>query len=350
MAEYLEGLLAQTPIDNEAPDAVLLSSTEFVPMAPTIDNSPRAGEEEPAKFQSNVRSYDDLLTPDIPLADPPVYNLSGTTVEQTAPDPTEPIFIVPQWDSQETYEDRALSMFIEGLKKEHEKTRSWEVSQKEPLVEVPIKRTKQYFAIIREMEDYNAKRAAKALDGTNGQTLLEKEEGLKMFQQFFGGLRSLDGMEKYQGTPPWELEISARKRRALANQVNNQGSQNPTSQVTTTSDLSPVDSFRQANSTELVASRSTVVKSPKERVVWRFEDVSWVKQRTSRPRKNSYVGRLDHRARTESGVARYGPFGIGSGLEGVGGVRQVLERGRDGRVRVGHGGREKKRVRREIVV
>jgi hypothetical protein len=345
MAEYLEGLLAQTPIDNGAPDAVLLSSTEFVPMAPTINNSPREEEEK----HETVESYDDLLTPDIPLANPSVYTLSGTTVEQTAPDPTEPIFIVKQWESQETYEDRGLSMFIEGLRKEHRKTRSWEASQKEPLVEVPIKRTKQYFAIIREMEDYNAQRAAKALDGTNGQTLLEKEEGIKMFQQFFGGLRSLDGMEKYQGTPPWELEMSARKRRALANQVN-QRNQNPTSQVTTTSDLTPVDSFRQANSTGLVASTSRVVKSPKERVVWRFEDVSWVKQRTSRPRKNSYVGRLDHRVRTESGVARYGPFGIGSGLEGVGGVKQVLERGKDGRVRVGHGGREKKRVRREIVV
>jgi hypothetical protein len=52
----------------------------------------------------------------------------------------------------------------------------------------------------------------------------------------------------------------------------------------------------------------------------------------------------------ESGVERYGPFGIGSGIEGVGGVRHVIERGIDGKVRLGRPDREKKKVRREIIV
>ena len=172
-----------------------------------------------------------------------------------------------------------------------------------------------------------------------------------MFERFFGGLRSLDGMEKYQGTPPWELTYEE-IRRALAKQAkqSKQALQKPANQGTTTTELTPADSFRLANSSDPAALTSTVVNSPKERVVWRFEDVSWVKQRTTRSRKKSWVGRLDHRVQTESGVARYGPFGIGGGIEGVGGVKQVLERGRDGLVKVGKGDREKKRTRREIVV
>ena len=86
-------------------------------------------------------------------------------------------------------------------------------------------------------------------------------------------------------------------------------------------------------------------------MVWRFEDVSWVKQRTIRPRKTSFVGTLDKRVRLESGFARYGPFGIGSGtIEGVGGVKNIIERGLDGNLRVGNPPTEKERVRREIVV
>jgi hypothetical protein len=50
-------------------------------------------------------------------------------------------------------------------------------------------------------------------------------------------------------------------------------------------------------------------------------------------------------------VERYGPFGIGSGtIEGVGGVKHVLERGLDGHLRMGKLPKEKERVRRDRVV
>ena len=299
--------------------------------------------------QAKVDSYNDLLDPDIPLADPPLQQIPGTRIptEPDAPNSQSPIFIQPPRPLKGFRELREYRRIISYDKK----IRDWDASQKEPLVEVPIKRTKQYYAIVQEMEEYDEKRAAQALDGVGGRTLTEKEEGIKMFQRFFGGLRSLDGIEKYQGTPPWEL-TSEEIRRALAKQAKQakQALQKPVNQGTTTSELTPADSFRLANSSDPAALTSTVVKSPKERVVWRFEDVSWVKQRTTRSRKKSWVGRLDHRAQTESGVARYGPFGIGGGIEGVGGVKQVLERGRDGLVKVGKGDREKKRTRREIVV
>jgi hypothetical protein len=60
---------------------------------------------------------------------------------------------------------------------------------------------------------------------------------------------------------------------------------------------------------------------------------------------------LDQRVQIESGVQRYGPYGIGGGvIEGVGGVKNVMERGLDGEIRRRSPGREKRRVRREIVV
>lgn len=348
MAEYMEGLLASTPIENLIPDEILTRPRDFL-------RRPLPRWKVPSKdegiMQEQPESYDDLLASDIPLADPPIRELSGRIMtEPLAPNTQADIFVKPQVKYIKMgMMVREQNQFVTSLNKEHKRIREWEASQKEPLVEIPIKRTKQYFAIIQEMEEYDEKRAAKALDGTDGRTMSEKEEGIKMFQRFFGGLRSLEGREKYQGTPPWEQETSEVIRRALTKQAEKKD-EKPTEQHMSTSHLTPADSFRLANATEPAALTSTVVESPKERVVWRFEDVSWVKQRTTRSRKKSYVGRLDFRVQTESGVARYGPFGIGGGVEGVGGIKQVLERGRDGRVRVGQGEREKRRVRREIVV
>jgi len=348
MADYMEGLLATTPIDDSPPLRNLIVPQDF-PRRPIRLPRERPSQEGTMQRQE---SYDDLVASDIPLADPPLLELSGSSIptEPCAPDPKAPIYVKRQLESVgDSFMSQDLQEFLGPLNAEHKKIKEWEASQKEPLVEIPIKRTKQYFAIIQEMEEYDEKRAAKALDGTDRRTMSEKEEGIKMFQRFFGGLRSLEGREKYQGTPPWEQKTSEAIRRALTRQAE-KNNEKPTKQDKSTSHLTPADSFRLANATESAALTSTVVKSPKERVVWRFEDVSWVKQRTTRSRKNSWVGRLDHRVQTESGVARYGPFGIGSGIEGVGGIKQVLERGRDGRVRVGQGEREKRRVRREIVV
>jgi len=178
-----------------------------------------------------------------------------------------------------------------------------------------------------------------------------------MFERYFGGLRSLRGREKFQGTPPWEQRISGleRKRRHLRAEklARNKPGQKYLPEkikVTPPTALSPAERFRLATSTDLSAAPRFVTR-PRERVVWRFEDVSWVKQRTIRPRKVSFVGTLDKRVQLETGVERYGPFGIGNGtIEGVGGVKHVLERGLDGHLRMGKLPKEKERVRRDRVV
>ena len=283
-------------------------------------------------------------------------------------DPSQPIILVPQYrptlkgldlsDPTDGVIDLvSYNKHFETLNKIHAIDREWETSHKEPLVEIPIRRTAQYWAIIQEMEEYSEKRAAHALEGLDGHTLTEKEEGIKMFERYFGGLRSLRGREKFQGTPPWEKRISGleRKRRHLRAERlarNKPGQKYLPEKIKTTrpTALSPAERFRLATSTDLSAA-PTFVTRPKERVVWRFEDVSWVKQRTIRPRKVSFVGTLDKRVRLESGVERYGPFGIGSGtIEGVGGVKHVLERGLDGHLRMGKLPKEKERVRRDRVV
>jgi hypothetical protein len=171
---------------------------------------------------------------DIPLADPKMVEVPGTRilVEQTAPIPGAEIFIQPQVpkvdalsyqaegmnESQEDAQAEQTMMYqeyVDYIALRDKITRYWESSQKEPLVEIPIKRTKQYFAIIQEMEEYDEKRAAKALDGVGGRTMTEKEDGIKLFERFFGGLRSLGEREKFQGTPPWDREISQAERKVL---------------------------------------------------------------------------------------------------------------------------------------
>ena len=285
-----------------------------------------------------------------------------------APDPSHPIIIVPQYlpslkgvtitDPTEEEKDRANYIrHFETVNKIHAVDREWESSHKEPLIEIPVRRTAQYWAIIQEMEEYSEKRAAQALEGLDGHTLTEKEEGIKMFEQYFGGLRSLGGRDKFQGTPPWEKNFSGgerRRRHLKAERLSRQkpGQKYLPDKIRTTHPmaLSPAERFRQSTSTDL-SSRPTIVTQPKERVVWRFEDVSWVKQRTIRPRKTSFVGTLDKRVRLESGIERYGPFGIGSGtIEGVGGVKHVIERGLDGHLRMGEPPKKKERVRPDIVV
>lgn len=293
--------------------------------------------------------------------------------EIRAPDPSQAIVIFPQYPATSevlkgidrddpSEEDKDIMNYVnyfDTLNKIHAVDREWEISHKEPLVEIPIRRTAQYWAIIQEMEEYSEKRAAQALEGLDGRTMTEKEEGIKLFERYFGGLRSLRGREGYQGRPPWEMSFSEAERRRRQLKAEKLGRTKPGQKylpraITTTSmhtaGLSPAERFRQAKSTDLEA-RPSSVEQPKERVVWRFEDVSWVKQRTIRPRKTSFVGTLDKRVRLESGFARYGPFGIGSGtIEGVGGVKNIIERGLDGNLRVGNPPTEKERVRREIVV
>jgi hypothetical protein len=163
----------------------------------------------------------------------------------------------------------------------------------------------------------------------------------------------LDGREKFQGIPPWERSTELRRNGNGQNSMNlaRQGPQKG-KEVEISKTLSPMDLFRRAHTTSAEGMGENVSdEERKERVIWRFEDVSWVKQRTVRPRKRSYVGTFDQRVRIESGVQRYGPYGIGGGvIEGVGGVRNIIERGLDGEIRCKAPEKEKVRRRQEIVV
>jgi len=133
----------------------------------------------------------------------------------------------------------------------------------------------------------------------------------------------------------------------LAKEAKGEVSSPVTTAVESAAVPSPVERFRRENALEKVSGTS---EKPVERVVWRFEDVSWVKQRSTKPRKQSYAGTLDKRVQLESGVERYGPFGIGGGVEGVGGVKRIIERGRDGEIRLENADTLRKKARREIVV
>lgn len=280
----------------------------------------------------------------IPIAD--------LAVRKSAPDPTQPVFIRPQ----KRFGTRHYTEYMNALERRDKNNQHWEASQKEPLVEVPIKLTKQYFAVIQEMEEYSEKRAAQALTGIDGLTMTEKEDGIKQYLRLFGGLRSLGGRQNFQGTPPWEQELSKKQRvktiRALKKKARKKLSRTlivaPTSSTRT--QPTPADAFRSANATNLESMPSKAINFPKERVIWRFQDVTWVKQRTTRPRKHSWAGTLDKRALLESGVQRYGPFGIGGGVEGVGGIKQVIERGINGKVTIARSEKKMRKVRREIVV
>jgi hypothetical protein len=211
--------------------------------------------------------------------------------------------------------------------------RKWEAKQKEPIVEIPIRRTKQYFAIAQEMEEYSEKRASQALSGIDGRTMTEKEQGIKLFLQKFGGLRSLGGRHEFQGNPPWNRQYGVRERILVKRKVKKEKFKKPREKVV-----------------DRILKHGKKAAENGERVVWKFEDVEWVKQRIARPRKRSFVGLLDQRVRLESGVRRYGPHGIGSGkVEGVGEIKKVIVRGLDGNVRVANGTRKKPRKRREIV-
>jgi hypothetical protein len=362
MATYIDSLLAKTPLI--ATDAV--SSLEIRnrrsasrrpvrvqellmrPLNPIEDDNPFNRRLNPidedmwdAKEEDmwDAEEEDSPVVPDdvkrdydIPNVSTPIFHPGFESVpdpeagiDKPCPEPDEGIII---W--KERPDLTSARIVLDSL------DRKWERSQKEPLVEIPIKRTKQYFALIQEMEQYSQERAAKALDGIDGVTMSRKEEGIKNFERLFGGLRNIDHIENYQGVSPWENERrfvskSRRLKRKRATQSSKLVPQNPAS----------------ASSHEHFATPA----KRKERAIWRFEDVSWVKQRTVQPRKQSFVGRLDQRVQLESGVQRYGPFGIGSGtIEGVGGVKQVSERGCDGKLSVGPRIEEKKRVRREIVV
>ena len=415
MAEYMDALLARTPVigkptynvpavdltcfrigDAEALEGEYIIEkevnrwrTEFGAQENAVKTKVTPADADSAKYttdgdgEKGEQLRDDESTEDVEIFDAEDHidegvaadgGLDNETMERRklkeigAPDPSQPIVIFPQYPpifegidiTNPSEEDQDLMPYIkyfEALNKIHAVDREWESSHKEPLIEIPIKRTHQYWAIIQEMEEYSEKRAAQALEGLDGRTMTEKEEGIKMFEQYFGGLRSLGGRGMYQGTPPWEQNLSEKERRQrqikaakLAREKLKQKNLPATLETTPTTAPSPAERFRQATSTDL-SSKQTMVMQPKERVVWRFEDVSWVKQRTFRPRKVSYVGMLDKRVQLESGMARYGPFGIGGGtIEGVGGVKHIIERGLDGKLRLEKPPKEVERVRREIVV
>lgn len=344
MAKYMETLLSHTPLQNPVYGAVNLSRPRDLPRFP-IERPPNKWERRD-QHQEALSSAEDLTKPDIPLADPELQTLSNIPTTPRAPFPTEQIFIKPQVGMQDTAV-KQYAHYIEALEQRDINNHTWLASQKEPLVEIPVKRTKQYFALIGEMEEYPEKRAAKALDGVDGRTMGEKEKGIKLFERVFGGLRSLGGREKFQGITAWRRHKIEQKRRRLAKGAKRKVGGPVTTAVESGAVMSPVEIFRQEHALEKVSGTSGKTV---ERVVWRFEDVSWVKQRTTKPRKQSYAGTLDKRVQLESGVERYGPFGIGGGVEGVGGVKRIIERGKDGKVRLEKADTLRKQARREIVV
>src|SRR5947207_6361617 len=219
MASYMDALLAETPLINPKNPQILLEGQLELPVFPIAKQ--REDSFRDRRSNRNTSKPFELNADPNPLADPKMEFISGTIVkQQQCPEPNQPIFILPQTlISMNGKVDLRYKDYITELEKLHENNRVWEASQKEPLVEIPIKRTKQYFAIIQEMEEYSEKRAAKALDGVDGNTMTEKEEGIKLFERLFGGLRSLGGREKFQGMPPWERNYSQRERAQLAKEA-----------------------------------------------------------------------------------------------------------------------------------
>jgi hypothetical protein len=363
LALYMESLLAETPLPNRQQDELdrlkpgklkfLEDDTEYYK---NEYPNPVNASETLSKEQTDPYEQTHLSGTPVALADPKWESVPGQRIInkphslKTCPLPNKPIFLGKQQTGRGDY-----SNLLKYKSQKDLSSRRWEISQKEPLVEIPIRRTKQYFAIIQEMEEYSEKRAAMALDGLDGRTISEKEEGIKNYERYFGGLRSLSGREKFQGIPPWE-RIAELERNGITTNLRKlarQGVQKQKKLVVSAGKqvLTPADAFRMAHTTNAMGMGSDVSEESRvERVVWRFEDVSWVKQRTIRPRKNSFVGKFDERVRLESGVSRYGPNGIGGGvIEGVGGVRNIVERGLDGQLRRVALPKQKK-TRREIVV
>jgi hypothetical protein len=339
MAQCMDALLAQTPVKTS--QEVL----DIMPRDLSLYGLPDKDFDSPKK--TSLPSQAVLHEP---VGNPKKEGVESVILDHRCPMPDEPIFVLPQTRNAES--DR----YVEAIGIRDAVTQAWEASQKEPLVEVPVKRTKQYFSLVREMEEYTEKRAAQVLDGIDGKTMPEKEDGIKRFELYFGGLRHLEGREKFQGVVPWNREISNAQRRELIKREEERTKlaeiarrQPPRLVNKHTEEFTPVDSSGIADSTAPTSGSGQIVGEPKERVVWRFEDVSWVKQRNVRPRKYSYAGRLDHRVSIESGMARYGPYGIGGGVEGVGGIKQVLERGIDGELRIGDPIAPKKKQKREII-
>jgi hypothetical protein len=358
MADHMETLLSNTPLINPTFPDVNLGNERQVPLLPVEDfyeesedleyNTPPSSLTEDPPTESPPTG--DLF--DVTPSTPEIYALPPSVPFSPCPTPSSPILLRPQVTVEDVDGGSDVGRYAVALGQRSINSSRWLSSQKEPLVEIPVKRVKQYWALVAEMEEYNEKRAAMALDGTGGRTMSEKEEGIKLFERFFGGLRSLEGRDKFQGTPPWEQIISEKKRQSLLRRAKKEKlarlfpGKFPLS--TKSSGLSPAEHFR--SQTQIQISPPVPRSSVTERNVWRFEDVSWVKQRTARPRKLSYAGTLDKRVRTESGVARYGPFGIGGGVEGVGGVKRVIERGLDGEVRIQEAEAKRRRPKREIVI
>jgi hypothetical protein len=352
MGIYLDKLLAETPEGVPLPGRRANRQLVFMPLPPLDKWQEKANAVElrPGRRENEYSIFPkpgQLSAEPEPLASPEIQRVGASypISKQRCPFPNEPIWILPQLGGPQALRTIPVApemrnfrldyMQLFGLKKRGDlEYRQWEVKQKEPIVEIPIRRTKQYFAIAQEMEEYSEKRASQALGGIDGRTMTEKEKGIKLFLQRFGGLRSLGGRHEFQGNPPWDREYGIRERILMKRKVKKEKFKKPREHV--------VDRI-------LKYGKKAAEKG--ERVVWKFEDVEWVKQRIARPRKRSYVGLLDHRVRLESGVRRYGPHGIGSGkVEGVGGIKKVIVRGLDGNVRVATGTRQKPRKRREIVV
>lgn len=354
MAMYIEKLLAETPIPSAKPVVRRKTARELcfmpLPLFKANDEKPRNQQNGPHSTSPTADQVHpepgQLSTESEPLASPAMQVVSAQyhIGEKSSPFPGKPFSLLRQQDQtlkiprgatgQERAFQREYSRFIEETQAWDQHNRRWEASQKEPIIEIPIRRTKQYFAIAQEMEEYSEKRAAQALGGIDGQTMMEKEQGIMRFLAKFGGLRSMGGRQRFQGPPPWEKTFGIHERKVLRKSVRKAKFRSPRERVLAR--ISKQGKRKAENG---------------ERVIWKFEDVTWVKQRTVRPRKRSYVGLLDERVRLESGVRRYGPNGIGSGsIEGVGGIKQVILRGLDGKVRLENGPKTRSGKKREIVV
>jgi hypothetical protein len=333
MSTYMDTLLSRIPLQ----DPTTFQKIQFrkcaniAHLAPIPFPSNLPSERDPI-FKLKPVSRDHSLSDALgtPLAQPSTIQMDSNPISQKSPFPNEDIIIWPEveilgnenrfdedWgtyfgagSSREGYERLRLQFSLKREIKNIEK--EWIQSQKEDFYEIPIRQTPPYYAIVNEMENFDEKRAARLVDPFKGRTISERSEGIKKDILEFQ-MRWMDGLEEFQGMLPWEKpERTKQEQEKLEVQV------------------------RKEKIVKLAKAREAPKvqgKEVKERVIWSFDDVSWVKQRIIQPRKFSYAGRFQRRP-AESGVEKYGPFGIGGGVEGAGGVKQVVERGLDGEVRL----------------
>src|SRR5208282_4714265 len=160
MASYMDALLAETPLVNPKHPRILLEQQRDLAVFPIVEAEDSSEQQQRHRNRNVATSQEfDLHVDPIPLADPKIEFITGTksiVKQQRCSMPDQPIFFLPQTlKSMDGKVDLRYKDYIEETAKLHENNRVWEASQKEPLVEIPIKRTKEYFAIIQEMEEYS---------------------------------------------------------------------------------------------------------------------------------------------------------------------------------------------------